>query len=31
MHPALVFFIGWLVGSFFGLSTVLGFVKKAGG
>lgn len=30
MHAWVVFLIGWLVGSFFGLSKVLGIAKGAG-
>lgn len=28
-HPIVLILIGWLIGSFFGLSTVMGFFKKA--
>lgn len=29
MRPWMLVALGWLIGSFFGLSTVLGFFKKA--
>lgn len=27
-HPIVLILIGWLIGSFFGLSTVMGFFTK---